>query len=217
MIKLYPFDCTDKKLWEYENIEYFIKQYMDDKNSNILSLGAGSEPVAYRLYLSGYTRINHTDISIMALENFKERFLIKNNISNKISVTNADMITFKGISDKELFDCIYHISSIEHFTMDRINLCLTNCSKHLKYGGYHIFTADVLYLYPEEIVEDNYLHIEKIKEIIKECEALSVEHAESYTKKNKSFFGFIVRIKLCFLLSFHFVFWLYFEAHSEKD
>ena len=28
----------------------------------------------------------------------------------------------------------------------------------------------------------------KIKEIIKECEALSVEHAESYTKKNKSFF-----------------------------
>ena len=180
MIKLYPFENVDKKKWEYENILHVINKNLDIGNKSILAIGAGNEPVSYWCYTKGYEKVIHTDISDTRLAEFKERFLTPNNLLNEISVRNLDMITFDGMKEDELFDCIYSISSIEHFTPNNIGFCLENSARHLKSNGLLIFTADVLYLFPEEKEENNYLHLDKIRFIVNKCKELGLSLQEYF-------------------------------------
>lgn len=180
MIKLYPFENVDKKIWEFQNVFHLIHKNLDIGDKSILAIGAGNEPVSYWCYITGYKKVVHTDLNETYLEKFKERFLAPNNLLNKISVRNLDMITFDGMKEDELFDCIYSISSIEHFTTDKIGRCLENSAKHLKSNGLLIFTADVLYLFPEEREENNYLDLNKIRFILKKCKELGLNLQEDF-------------------------------------
>ena len=180
MIKLYPFENVDKKIWEFQNVFHLIHKNLDIGDKSILAIGAGNEPVSYWCYITGYEKVVHTDLSETCLEKFKERFLIPNRLLNKISVRNLDMITFDGMKEDELFDCVYSISSIEHFTPDKIGCCLENSAKHLKSNGLLIFTADVLYLFPEEKEENNYLDLDKIRFIVNKCKELGLSLQEYF-------------------------------------